>query len=102
MSENIRWQTVKIRKPYLCPLCNRKIPMARNTAIERARRGDIVYLVHYYKGKKILKIMCADRHKLINWAIQHSIPKSWLHISRSGLPHFDLWGSNFTKIIKKG
>ena len=46
------------------------------------------------------KAVCADRKApredqaalLLAWARARGIPDSWIHDSRSGVPHIDLWG----------
>lgn len=58
-----------------------------------AREGEISFLEHRHKGRLVLKVMCADRGKLLEWAKEHGIPEKWLHVSRKGIPHFDLWGA---------
>ncbi len=76
-----------------------KKKQAFQNLLDRARAGEIVILEHKWndsvpvgQAKKIVKVICADKDKLIEWGRKHGIPESWLHISRSGIPHFDLWG----------
>lgn len=70
----------------------------RKQALAKARAGEIVYMKHRYRGRMIIKVISADIEKLIKWGQKHGIPKQWLHISRSGLPHFDLWGVKAHKL----
>ncbi len=70
----------------------------KGAALALAREGEIAYIEHRYHGRQILKVICSDREKLLAWGREHGIPERWLHVSRSGLPHFDLWGSVARKV----
>jgi hypothetical protein len=76
--------------------------------IERARAGKIAVLkvpfALFVKGRPrypVVKVMCADREKLLVWGYFREIPSAWLHISRSGMPHFDLWGRPAKRVLKE-
>lgn len=77
-----------------------KLKSERSKLLAKARIGEIVFLEHRYRGRMILKVICADKEKLIAWGQKYRITEQWLHISRSGLPHFDLWGSTAAKFKK--
>lgn len=71
--------------------------------LARARAGGIGTIRHRYKGRAIVKVLCADPDRLREWARANGIPEEWMHISRSGLPHFDLWGAmakKFERVVR--
>lgn len=76
--------------------------------INGARTGKIVVLkvpfALFVKGRPrypVVKVMCADRDKLLRWGYAHEIPSGWLHTSRSGMPHFDLWGRPAKRVLEE-
>lgn len=69
-------------------------------ALALAREGEISFLEHRHKGRRILKVICSDKERLLEWARENGIPEKWLHVSRKGIPHFDLWGSMAKRVQK--
>lgn len=78
----------------------------RRQALELLREGRLVAFVCSTGGlapskSRATKIMCLDRDTLLAWAQASGIPESWLHISRKGMPHFDLWGGMADKVLRQ-
>jgi len=46
---------------------------------------------------KFAKIVCDDVEKLKAFAKEHSVPEGWIHLSRNGTPHIDIWGRRATR-----
>lgn len=66
------------------------MPREWREALERARRGEIAFLDHAWKGQRILKVICANRDRLLEWGRQFGLSERHLHDAR--VPHFDLRG----------
>ncbi|MDD5435887.1 MAG: hypothetical protein PH343_10705 [Nitrospira sp.] len=53
-------------------------------------------------GKKakgpFYKVICLDTETLKRWARENGIPEKWIHKSRNGTPHIDLWGTMARRI----
>ncbi|MBW1972565.1 MAG: hypothetical protein JRI44_06990 [Deltaproteobacteria bacterium] len=47
------------------------------------------------KGDKIIKVFADSLEELLKWGIKYGLRR--VHFSRSGVPHFDLWGSYIEK-----
>lgn len=78
----------------------------RRQALELLREGKLVAFVCSTgrlapSKSRATKVMCLDRDALLAWARANGIPKSWLHISRKGMPHFDLWGGMAGKALRQ-
>jgi hypothetical protein len=69
-------------------------------ALGKARAGEIVVIRHRHRGRVIVKVLCSDPDKLRSWGRTNGIPESWMHVSRTGLPHFDLWGRAAERIVR--
>ena len=52
------------------------------------------------KGQKICKVVADSLGDLLEWGKRFGLTRP--HISRSGIPHFDLWGSRLGLIKMQG
>lgn len=82
--------------------------MNRMHLIKRARAGEIAIikvpfavLVRGRWRRPVVKVICSDRDKLIRWGRARGIPAEWLHLSRCGMPHFDLWGRRAESLLRE-
>jgi len=51
------------------------------------------------RGKgRLWKAVCSDKARLEAWAREHGINGAWIHESRRGVYHIDLWGGAATKL----
>lgn len=80
--------------------------MARHTrrdALAAARAGGVSLVRVPWNGplksdpnrhvRSVLKAVSSDREALLEWCRVRRIPAGWIHRSRSGLWHVDLWGA---------
>ncbi|MEW6573151.1 MAG: hypothetical protein AB1374_05910 [Bacillota bacterium] len=84
------------------------VDTCRAELVKRARAGKIAIIEMPFavktRGRRcrpFVKVMCADREKLLQWGRARGIPAGWLHVSRSGLPHFDLWGRQAESVLRE-
>lgn len=84
------------------------VDTCRAELVKRARAGEIAMIEMPFAvmiggrwRRPFVKVMCADREQLLRWGRAYGIPAEWLHVSRSGLPHFDLWGRRAQRLIKE-
>ena len=75
------------------------MPRAWREALERAREGKIAFLDHAWKGERVLKVLCANRERLVQWGRRMGLKESYIHDSR--LPHFDLRGQKRTELLQQ-
>lgn len=80
--------------------------MHSRSLLNRIRAGEIIILKCPWNrpvpggwAKLIVKVMCSDQEKLLAWGRERGIPEEWLHVSRTGIAHFDLWGHLATKVV---
>lgn len=66
------------------------------TIINHPFPGDAFKKSGRCKGP-FVKAVCDDLLKLVSWAKEHGISASWIHQSRRGVYHIDLWGSAIRK-----
>jgi hypothetical protein len=52
------------------------------------------------KGQQIYKVVADSLGDLLEWGKAFGLTKP--HISRSGIPHFDLWGSRLAFLRRQG
>ncbi len=74
------------------------MPRDWRVAMEKAKRGQIAFLDHPWKGRRVLKVLCADRDKLVVWGREHGLNEKYIHDAR--IPHFDLRGPYRLKFLK--
>lgn len=43
--------------------------------------------------RSVLKAVSSDREALVKWCLAQGIPAAWIHRSRRGWWHVDLWGA---------
>ena len=52
------------------------------------------------KGQQICKVVADSLNDLLEWGKKFGLTRP--HISRSGIPHFDLWGSRLALLEMRG
>ncbi|MEW6423158.1 MAG: hypothetical protein AB1523_00180 [Bacillota bacterium] len=70
---------------------------------------DVKIIKHPYKAEilrkrakgVLYKIICSYEEKLKEWAKESGIPEKWIHRSRNGMPHIDLWGAMARKLERR-
>lgn len=56
---------------------------------------------HYHLFQNIIRChvySTESEEDLLEWARTFKIPRSWMHYSNEGLPHFDLWGDKLKSV----
>jgi len=74
------------------------VPAAWRQALKKAKNGEIAFLDHCWRGERILKVLCADRGRLLAWGRQFGLDERHLHQAR--LPHFDFRGEHRRRLLR--
>jgi hypothetical protein len=56
--------------------------------------------INVKKGQHICKVIGDSLSDLLEWGEKFGLTRP--HMSRSGIPHFDLWGSRLTLLMAQG
>lgn len=76
--------------------------IAQKGELEKARAGELGFIIHRHDGGRVLKVLSVDIEKLRAWARANGIPAAWVVLSRSGMPHIDLWGKVAERFLERG
>lgn len=77
--------------------------------LARAKVGDVAVVTLPWdrplksnpnrKVKTVTKVISANREALEAWCRAHGVPVAWIHASRRGMWHVDLWGGMEARIL---